>query len=1145
MRKRSRPLCRLLYAAVVLLLWSAASGFAQPAPRTAAQRERLKDRDRLAAEVSTLRAAGKLAEAVAACAKKLAIEREVLGDAHDEVAESLDQLAGLHEEREDFPAARTARQEVLKIQIRLHGEQDWRAADARRALADLDRLAGMAPEQRRRLAEARRADEEAERFSEAGKYAQALTPARKAVEVKKQLLGEEHPDYANSLSNLARMYQDMGNYAQAEPLFQRAREIWKRALGEQHPDYATALHNLALLYQATGEFARAEPLVKQSLEITKGAQGDDDPEYATSLNNLAYLYWATGDYAKAEPLYRRALEIRKQALGEQHPDYAMTLNNLAGLYWSTADYARAEALFRRVLEIQKRSPEVGEQHPDYAQSLNNLGVLYRDMGEYARAEPLLQSALEIRRKALGDQHPAYALSFSNLALLYQSTQRYDRAEALFRRALKVYKQVVGEHHPDYARTLHNLAGLYRGMGDFARAEPLYRWAAEIWKETLGEEHPNYALSLHNLAGLYQDRGDYTRAEPLLQRALRIRRRNLELAASVQAERQQLTMAASLRGSLDSYLTLAAQAGAPASPAYAEVLAWKGMVSRRQQMLHLARDTTNPEITQLLEDLQQCTARLAGLALATPGPRQRDAWRQQLRELTDRKENLEGRLAGRSPAFRQGQELARLTPEQLQAALPAGTVLLDILEYAQRRPSAKGQPRGDTERRLAAFVVRRDQTVARVELGPAAAIALAVDRWRQALREPGSVQAEAAARLRHLVWEPLEPFVAGVGTVLVSPDGALARFPLAALPGRAPGRYLLEEVAVAVVPVPQLLSQLLAGGPSQAATSLLLVGDVAFGSAPPASGEEQFVHRSAAPSRGGAVFHFEELPASRAELVAVRDAFTRRFPMGSLQVLRRETATKAAVRREAARHRFIHLATHGFFAPPSLRSALGAPPPRPDRPARAATAVAGAATSAPLLAAAAVSAAGPVRDAGDDLFGPAGVAGWNPGLLSGLALAGANQPPEPSRDDGILTALELAELDLRGCDLAVLSACDTGLGESAGGEGLLGLQRAFQVAGTHTVVATLWEVEDKSAGALMQRFYDNLWRRGLPKLEALRQAQLHLLRERAVPEGLARGPGSTQPVDAVALAGARNAAARQPPRTPPYYWAAFVLSGDWR
>ena len=125
------------------------------------------------------------------------------------------------------------------------------------------------------------------------------------------------------------------------------------------------------------------------------------------------------------------------------------------------------------------------------------------------------------------------------------------------------------------------------------------------------------------------------------------------------------------------------------------------------------------------------------------------------------------------------------------------------------------------------------------------------------------------------------------------------------------------------------------------------------------------------------------------------------------------------------------------------------------------------------------------------------------------------------------ALEVSALDLSQVDTVVLSACETGLGQVAGGEGLLGLQRAFQVAGAKTTVASLWKVPDQATATLMQRFYENLWDKKMGKLEALRQAQIWMLRDNgnrglAIPD---------HPADAQTL--------------PPYYWAAFVLSGDWR
>src|SRR5262249_21895687 len=155
------------------------------------------------------------------------------------------------------------------------------------------------------------------------------------------------------------------------------------------------------------------------------------------------------------------------------------------------------------------------------------------------------------------------------------------------------------------------------------------------------------------------------------------------------------------------------------------------------------------------------------------------------------------------------------------------------------------------------------------------------------------------------------------------------------------------------------------------------------------------------------------------------------------------------------------------------------------------------------------------------------------------LAGANRPVRtddqglPVGSDSFLTAEEVMGLDLTRTELVVLSACETGLGKVRGGEGVFSLQRAFHVGGSRAVVSSLWQIPDKAMQVLMLRFYENLWRKKMSKLDALRDTQLWMLREGArqpdLQRGLERLPDEQETKDG---------------RLPPYYWAAFVISGDW-
>jgi CHAT domain-containing protein len=262
-----------------------------------------------------------------------------------------------------------------------------------------------------------------------------------------------------------------------------------------------------------------------------------------------------------------------------------------------------------------------------------------------------------------------------------------------------------------------------------------------------------------------------------------------------------------------------------------------------------------------------------------------------------------------------------------------------------------------------------------------------------------------------------------------------------------------------------------------------------------------------------------LPGTETEVQSVAKLWNEPSPT---VLLRGREASENALRQAMPHRRYLHLATHGFFADEEFRSMFG-------------------------------------RDgAGEHLLGEANrlataaharVTFRNPLILSGLVLAGANLPTEtdeselPIGQDGILTAEEIASLDLRGTELVVLSACETGLGRVAGGEGVMGLTRAFHLAGARNVVASLWKVDDIATAALMGLFYHKLWHEDKPPVVALREAQLALYRNPGQIGGLARlrGPDFANKVRLV-----ENG--RQPPdpkTAPAKLWASFVLSGPGR
>jgi len=279
--------------------------------------------------------------------------------------------------------------------------------------------------------------------------------------------------------------------------------------------------------------------------------------------------------------------------------------------------------------------------------------------------------------------------------------------------------------------------------------------------------------------------------------------------------------------------------------------------------------------------------------------------------------------------------------------------------------------------------------------------------------------------------------------------------------------------------------------------MLLIGNVDFGGQP---GQAAGPNRLAAP-RAGKLTEFGPLPGTQAEVAAIQKLYQARFKTNSVKLLEQGSATEEAFREQAPQSRYLHLATHGFFAPARFK---------PNRLA-----------SANVL--------GLEGESSED------ASGWNPDLLSGIVLAGVNRPVAADHDDGIVTAAEVADLDLSAGPLVVLSACETGLGQIAGGEGALGLQRAFQVAGARSVVSSLWKVDDEATRLLMSEFYQNLWQKRLPPLAAFRQAQIALLHNRLE-------PGKLRGIELVGESAPRDVTGG---RLPPRLWAAFVVSGDWQ
>ncbi len=951
-----------------------------------------------------------------------------------------------------------------------------------------------------------------------GEYEEARPLYERSLAILEKSLGPDHRDVARGLNNLAVFLKTQGEYEEARPLCERSLAIWEKSLGPDHPEVALTLNNLARLLMVQGEYEEARPLFERALLIREKSLGPDHRDVAASLNNLAVVLKMQGEYEEARPLYERSLAILEKSLGPDHPDVAQSMNNLGGLFMTQGEYEEARPLFERSLAILEES--LGPDHPYVAQSLNSLASLLETQGQYEESRPLYERSLAIREKSLGPDHPDVAQSLNNLAKLRRTQGHYQEARPLCERSLAIREKSLGPDHPDVAKCLSNLALFFEAQGHYEEARPLHERSLAIREKSLGPDHPSVAIGLHNLALLEADVGNIEKASDVTRRALLIQESELEANLGTQTESERIMFARLFRSYLEFYLSLLGSLAAEGKSTVVEevtstVLSWKGRATRELLGTDRLRFAAHPlEEQALIQDIRRAQKALSD-ALYSREVTDRKAHGRKLETLRNKSKALERDLAlrrgeregekVRGDAWQRGEESA-----VLRLVLPPHSVAVDFFVHrCWKLAEWKGKERISqghwAPRRVSAFVIRPgDNDPLWLDLGEARILEETTAAFLQELvTEPGVFVSKRGLsspiefgegettpvfRLRELLWDPLREAIGDAELVILSPDTFLGTLPFETLQEKD-GSFLIEHHSFVYL---QDLMSLLETKPrkTDVSPSLLAAGAIDYrrrGKLEAEPAVPSLVARLE--TRGGLPEKWARLSFTGQEADAITGFFEEMTEdEGDSTLLLGKEATEEAIKREMSRHTHVHLATHGYFQPDSLPSAWR-------------------------------NAGKEVEKMRDGLFleeTERTITGLLPGLLSGLVFAGANAEPEEGRDNGLLTAEEVTFLDLSGCDLVVLSACETGLGRAEAGEGMLGLRRSFRLAGARTVVSSLWQVRDDSTQELMERFYENLWLKKMGKLEALRQAQLWMLEENR--EGDGKGLPST--------------------------WGAFVLDGEW-
>jgi len=923
-------------------------------------------------------------------------------------------------------------------------------------------------------------------YQQESNFAKAETSLMRALKLREKALGEDHICVAQTVNQLAGLYKEMAAYTKAEPLYQRSLTIRQSKLGEGSLDVAESQSDLGGLYLAMGNYAAAEPFYQKALEVRQAKLGAEHPDVAETLNELGNLYRRRGTYPLAEARYRQALSIREKKLPPPDPRIAETLGDLAGLYETLGDLKAAEPLLRRALELRQKT--LGPDSPEVAESLAQLAVLEQSRGSYDQAESLLQQALSIREKKLGPQHPAVAESCVALGDVAVAKQDLESAMEYYSRGLAVRKMVLGGDHPLVADCLVRQAALLRGRGDLQGAEPLYMQAVSLREKALGTQHPDYAEALIGLAAVQIGKGQTDEALRNLERAIDIYEATLLALSGTSDESRIDGFLRSVRAQEDVVYSLLTE---KSSSDETVRLVAKTALLRKGRSVDEAADTSRAlfeslgaEEKQKLAALRDVRTRRSDLALSGSGLYPPDVYQKLLKDLQEAEQMQQQELLQSSPTLRQ--RLHRPLPAEVlaevQKTLPTDAALLEILAFHRFNfhPTAEKPQIGAGPVHYAALLILPEGKPQSFDLGPGAAMDSAVAELLAALTNPDSDWQPSATKLGELLLKPLAGALSGRERLYVAPDGQLNLVPFAVLPTEK--GLLIDRLELTYLTSGRDFLRKPAPTREPPRTGVTLLADPQF------AVQLKDTEESAAASRG--IFRglrlgkVAPLPGTREEVRAIEKLLRKAEPKSFYG----DGATKKEFLL-VERPGILHVATHGLFLGETshggddsrglvLEGDEPVSKPQPGRPVAASQTAAAA---------------------------PRSAYAENPLLSSMLVLAGAEtaskvtpEKRDPVYGNGLVTALEMASMNLWGTQLVVLSACETGRGDvSSLGQGVYGLRRAVMVAGAETLLTSLWKVDDKATRDLMTKYYQNLLKdkgRG----QAMREAALKLRKKRPHP-----------------------------------------------
>lgn len=915
---------------------------------------------------------------------------------------------------------------------------------------------------------------------ELGNDSIAKSLCENSLVIKERIYGRKSSHYATSLSLLSEIELDLDNDSVALSYAKESQTIRKSVLGEKNVDYVNSLNVLAEIYFSMARYKEAQNSALNAYRICKKYVTRDNPEYARCINSLALSKYAQGCYNEAIFFGTESLKLREETQGRESADYLQSLGNLAAYNSYAGNYVEAIRLGTEEAQILKS--KFGPNHLDYANCLNNLGFFNTKLGNYTEALRIYDEALHIRRIRLGTENPRYGKTLSNIAFCHSELGHKQQAVELGEEVVKLYKSIYGNNHSDCGMALMKLANFYCDIGNYEKALLLSKEAVDIYRNIYGNEHPEYALALGNMAKVLFFLGDSSEAYRLSENVLQIREKSLglnhpDVAASLNSQSfyasclKKYREAFKLEQRATDILSQHIKFNFSQMSSFRRKHYWDTHRNEFCDFLpSLVFKFQNPESISELYDKTALFAK--GILLGTVIEMRElisnsadslllDDYKQlvsnkeyynKLAEIQEYNETYldslklaiqeqEDKIIAKSRIYGNYTHNLNISWRDIKKKLDENEIAIEFLDF----------PIGGDSVMYVALTIKKDYNYPHL---------IPLFELKQLKSIPERLY-YTKPKLGELIWGPLKKELEFINKIYFSPSGQLHNIGIEYLPLNA------KENIHDMFSFCRLSStrQLVIATEDTNGKGYVIYGGINYNESDTTSVQTTEKNRS----------NYLKTRSFRKESM---DSLELRNNFDYLEGTKKEADQivcnlqersipyKYYYGKEGTEESFkflsgtrpllIHVATHGFYL--SETDAV----------------VSNFAKARAIIDSKAIS--------HED----------KPMTRSGLLFAGCNhalnhEQPFTKAEDGILTAQEISCLDLRGLELVVLSACQTGLGDITSGEGVFGLQRGFKMAGANTLIMSLWEVSDKATEILMTTFYDN-YLSGMSKLDAFSKAR---------------------------------------------------------